>query len=133
VDGFESAAAPKQVFVLTLEDQWGVGANQHGTSTHTTDWSRTSLLVDGNITAHDNRISAIPRLALDPVDTVEKSSGGTVTSVLVVDTLDVVITSRGKEVHEESLGSLGLVNQGFSSNIETTNRVGVDVVLLEER
>ena len=117
---------------LTLNDQGSVGANQHGASTHSTDRSGGTLLVDSNITAHDDGVSSVPRLALDPVDTVEESSGGTVTSVLVVDTLDIVVAGRGEEVHEEGLGGLGFVNQGLGSDIQTTNRVGVDVVLFEK-
>ena len=118
---------------LTLNDQRRVGADQQGASAHTPDGSGAALLVNGDITAHDNRVSSVPRLALDPVDAVEERGGGAVTGVLVVDTFNVVVAVLGEEVHEQGLGGLGLVDQGLGSDIESTDREGVDVVLFKQR
>jgi hypothetical protein len=38
----------------------------------------------------------------------------------------------GEEVHKESLGRLGLVNDGLGTDVKTTDRLGVNVVLLKE-
>jgi hypothetical protein len=114
---------------LTLNDQRSVGTNEHGASTHTTDRTSGTLLVDGNVTSKHDSVPAVPRFTLHPVDGVEEGSGRTVASVLGVDTLNIVVTRGVEEVHEDGLCSLGFVNQGLGSDVETTNGGGVNVVL----
>lgn len=104
-------------YTLTLNDQRSIWTDQHGASTHTTDGSSGTLFVNGNVTAHDDGVSSIPTLALDPVDTVEQRSGGTVTGVLVVDTLNVVVARGGEEVHEQGLCGFRLVDQGLGTDV----------------
>lgn len=120
------------VLRLTLEDNRSIGANEHGAGTHTTDRTSRALLVDGNVATHDNSVAAVPRLGLHPVDAVEEGGGRAVAGVLRVDTLNVKVAVLGKEVHKEGLGRLGLVNDSLSADVEATDRLGVDVVLLEE-
>lgn len=117
---------------LTLDNQGGVGANKHGASTHTTDRTSRTLLVDSNVTGEHDGVSAVPGFTLHPVDGVEESGGGAVASVLGVDTLDIVVTGSVEEVHEDGLGGLGFVNQGLGSDVKTADGGGVDVVLGEQ-
>ena len=117
---------------LTLQHKRGIRANEHGTRAHTAHRPRRALFVDSNVTAHHNGVPAIPALALNPVDTVEEGSGGTVARVLVVDTLDVVVARSGEEFHEDRFGGFGFVDQGFGTDVETADGEGVDVVFFEE-
>lgn len=118
--------------VSGLEDEGCVRADKHGNGTCTTDGTGRALGVDCNVTSHDNGVTAVPRAALHPVDGVEESGGTAVAGVLAVNALDVVVSGGSKEVHEDSLDGLGLVNDGLGTDIETTNAAGVNVVLLEE-
>lgn len=118
---------------LTLKHQRRIGTDQHGTSTHATHRPSTSLLVNGNVAAHDNGIPSVPAFRLNPVDSVEKGGGRSVASVLGVDTLNVGVTRLGEEVHKKSFGRLGLVDEGLGTNVQATDGPGVDIVLFKKR
>jgi hypothetical protein len=113
-----------------LGDDGGVGADQHSDGTGTTSGAGIALGVESDITGNDNSIAAVPSGRLNPVDGVENSVGTTVAGVNGVDTLDVGVVA--KELHKNTLDRLGLVEESLGTNLEETNRVGVDVVVLEE-
>ena len=58
---------------LTFNSQGRVGADEHGECTSTTGGATAALSVDGDVTADDNRVPAVPGGGLDPVDSVEES------------------------------------------------------------
>lgn len=115
-----------------FHDKRSIGTDQGGESTGTTDGSRTTFCVNGDITGEDDGVSSVPRFRLNPVDGVEEGGGGTVACVLGVDTLDIGVSGFGEEVHQDSLDGLGLVDDGLCTDIETTDGLGVDVVLLQQ-
>lgn len=89
---------------LTLQGQGGIGTDEQGDCTSSTNRPGTSRGVDGNITRDNEGVAAVPARALDPVDGVEERGRSTVASVLGIDTLDVRVGA--KEVHEDGLGRL---------------------------
>jgi len=113
-----------------LGDDRGVGADQHSDGTGTTSGAGIALGVESDITGNDNSIAAVPSGRLNPVNGVENSVGTTVAGVNGVDTLDVGVVA--KKLHKNTLDRLGLVEKSLGTNLEETNRVGVDVVVLEE-
>lgn len=115
---------------LTLEDDGGVGSDEHGNGTSTTNGTSSTLSIDGNITSNDKSVTAIPRGRLDPVDGVEQSRGSTVAGVFGVDALDVGVVA--KEVHQDSLDRLGLVDQGLGADVDAADGGGRNLVLVEE-
>jgi hypothetical protein len=117
---------------LTVKDNRCVWSNEYGTCTSTTSGSSGTLGVYGDITAYDNSIASIPRTRLDPVNGIEKCSCSAVASVLGINTLDVEVARLGEEVHEGCLNRLGLVDDGFGANVNSTNGCGVNVVFFEE-
>ena len=117
---------------LTLEDQRSVGSDQTGESTGSTDGPSGSLGVDGDISSKDDGVPSVPALALDPVDGVEERSGTSVTGVLAVDPLDVHVARSGKEVHEDGLYGLGLVDDRLGPYVQSSDRGRVDRVLFQE-
>ena len=107
-----------------------VGADEHGDSASTTSGARVALGVEGNVSGHDNGVAAVPGRRLDPVDGVEEGIGAAVARVHGVDALDTgVVAEKG---HEHRLDRLRLVEEGLGADLESANRVGVDVVLLEQ-
>jgi hypothetical protein len=117
---------------LTVKDNRGVGSNEHGTCTSTSNGSSGTLGVYSDITAYDNSIATIPRTRFNPVYGIEKCSCSTVASVLGIDTLDIKVARVGEEVHECCLDRLGFVDDGFGADVNSTNGFGVNVVLFEE-
>jgi hypothetical protein len=115
-----------------LEHNRGIGANQHGHGTSTTSGAGSSLGIEGNVTADNNGISAVPGRRLNPVDAVEYSVRTTVASIDGVDTLNVGVSMRSKKLHQHRLDRLGLVKKGLCADLKTTDRLGVDVVLAKE-
>ena len=115
---------------LTLKDQWSIGADEDGACTGTTSRTGATLCIDGNVTGEDDCIPAIPGGTLDPVDCIKDGSGRTVTGINAVNAFDVVIAGFLEESHEHSLNRLCLVNDGLSADVNTANRLGVDVVFL---
>lgn len=107
-----------------------VWTNEHGHGTNTTSRSGGTLGVDGNVTGDHNGVSAVPRGRLDPVDSVDHRRGTTVTSVDGVHTLDVVVVA--KQLHQHGLDRLGLVQKGLGTDLQSTNGVWVDVVVLQQ-
>lgn len=115
-----------------LEHNRGVGADQHGDTASTTGRASSTLGVQGNVTANNDGISAIPSRGLEPVDAVENSVGATVASIDVVNTLNVGVSVRSQKLHQDGLDGLGLVQQGLGTDLQTANGVGVDVVLAKK-
>lgn len=117
---------------LTLKDDGRVRSNEHSHTTGSSSGSGRALRVDGNVTGEHDGVSSVPRGRLDPVDGVEERGRSSIAGVLGVDTLNVGVTVRLEQVHKNGLDRLGLVNDGLGSDVESTDRLGVDVVLLEE-
>lgn len=113
-----------------LGDNRGVGADQESDGTSTTSGASVTLGVESNITGNNDSIATVPSGRLNPVDGVENSVGTTVASVDSVDTLDVGVVAE--KLHKNTLDGLGLVEKSLGTDLEVTNRVGVDVVVLEE-
>ena len=113
-----------------LNNDGGVGANKHSNGTSTTSRTSITLGVEGNITGNDDSVTAVPSGRLNPVDGVEESVGTTIASVDGVNTLEVGVVAE--KLHQNSLDGLGLVEDGLSTNLNTTDGVGVDVVVLKK-
>jgi len=77
-------------------------------------------------------MTTIPRARFNPVDGIEEGSCSAIAGVLRVDTFDVEVTRLGEQVHERGLHALGLVDDGFSANVNTADRFWVNIVLFEE-
>ena len=116
----------------TVKHDGCIGTNEDSTGTSSTGRSGSTLSVHSDVTGNDDSVATVPGVGLHPVDGVEEGSSTTVAGVLGVDTLNVEVAGLSEEVHEGSLDGLGLVNDGLSANINTTNGLGVDVVLFEE-
>lgn len=113
-----------------LGNNGGVGADQESDGTSTTSGASVALGVESNITGNNDSIATVPSGRLNPVDGVENSVGTTVASIDSVDTLDVGVVA--KKLHKNTLDGLGLVEKSLGTDLEVTNRVGVDVVVLKE-
>lgn len=113
-----------------LDDDGGVRADKHGNGTSTTSRAGSTLGVESNVAGNDNGVTTIPGRGLDPVDRVEEGVGTTIAGVDGVDTLEVGVVA--KQLHENRLDRLGLVEDGFSADLDTADRVLVDVVFFEE-
>ena len=61
---------------------------------------------------------------------VEEGIGSAVAGVDRVNTLEVRVVA--KQLHQDTLDGLGLVEDGLSTDLEAADRVGVDVVVLQE-
>ena len=118
--------------VLTFDSKRRIGTNEHGDGARTTSGTAAALGVDGNVTANDDRVAAVPRGGLNPVDRVEERSGGTIASVLGVDALNVSVAGLGEVVHEMGLSRLRLVNDSLRADVNAANGLGVNVVLFDE-
>ena len=123
------AARRKHAGTLTFEDHRCVGTDQYGTGTGATDWAGTAFRVDCDVTGKYNSVAAIPGATLNPVDGIEESGSRTIARIFGVKAFNVMVTRRGEEVHEDGLDRLGLVDDRFGADFETSNRFGVDVVL----
>ena len=113
-----------------LNDNRSVGANQHSDTTSTTSGSSVALGIEGNVTSNNDSISAIPRRRLDPVDAVEQSVGTTIASIHGINSLQVGVVPE--KLHQDGLDGLGFVEDRLGTDLEATNRVSVDVVVLKE-
>jgi len=115
-----------------LEDDGGIGTNQHGDTASTAGRAGSTLGIQSNVTADNDGITAVPGGRLEPVDAVEDGVGATVTRVDGVNTLNVGVAMRGEQLHQDGLDGLGLVQEGFGADLKATNGLGVDVVLVHE-
>lgn len=119
--------------MLTFKYQGGARSDEYGAGTGTTSRASTSFSVDCDITCENNRIATIPRRTLNPIYSVENSSCGAITSVDVIDTFNIAVSGLFEELHKNGLDRFGLVNDGFGTNLDATNRLRVDVVFFEQR
>lgn len=115
-----------------LEHNRGIRSDQHGNGTSTTSGAGSPLGIEGNVSADNNGISAIPGRRLNPVDAVEHSVGTTIASIDGVNTLNVGVSMRGKQLHQHRLDRLGFVKKGLCADLKTADRLGVDVVFAKE-
>lgn len=115
-----------------LEDNRGIGANQHGNAASTTGGAGSTLGVQGNITADNDGVAAVPGGRLEPVDAVEDGIGATVAGVDGVNTLDIGVAGRSEELHQNGLDGLRLVQECLGADLKAADGLGVDVVLLHE-
>lgn len=113
-----------------LDNNRSVRANENGDGTSATGGAGSTLCVEGNVAGDNNGIAAVPGGGLDPVDAVEEGVGAAVAGVDGVDTLNVGVVA--KQLHQDRLDRLGLVEDGLSANLEAADRVDVDVVVLEQ-
>ncbi|KAH3662217.1 hypothetical protein OGAPHI_005465 [Ogataea philodendri] len=98
-----------------LESDWSIRTNQHSNSTCTTGWSGSTFLVNGNVSTNDDRVSSIPSGRFHPVNGIKHGVGTTVTSVQGVNTFDVGVLT--KQLHQDRLGTLTLVEQSLCSHL----------------
>ena len=113
-----------------LDSNRGVRADKHGDAAGTTGRAGIALGVESDITGDNNGVTAVPGGGLDPVDGVEESVGTTVAGVDGIDTLDVGVLAE--KLHQDGLDGLGLVEKGLGTDLEAADRVGVDLIVLEE-
>src|SRR6266545_3394014 len=74
---------------LTIENNWGIGPDEHGTCASTSSGTSSALGIYGNIPTNDYSFATIPRARFDPVDGVEQGGSATIAGVLGVDTFNV--------------------------------------------
>lgn len=117
----------------SIDNEGSVGTNKHGDAASTASRASITLLVQGDVASNYDCVPSIPGGGLEPVECVEKRIGATVAGVDGIHTFNVGVSRLFEELHENRLDGLGLVQKGLSTNLQTTNRGGVDAVLLEER
>lgn len=117
----------------SVDSDGSVRANKHGYATSSAGGTGIALRVQGNVTSHNNGVTAVPRRRLDPVDAVEQGVGSTVAGVHRIDTLDVVVATLFEELHQDRLDRLGLVKERLGADLEASDGLGVYAVLLEQR
>ena len=61
----------------------------------------------------------IPGAGLDPVQRVEQSRGAAVAGVRRIDSLNVCVPRVLKQLHEDRLDTLRLVNDGLRTDLQT--------------
>lgn len=115
-----------------VKDQGSIRSNEHSHTACTAGRAGISLLVQRNITSHHHRVTAVPRRRLEPTDRVENGIRAAVARVDRVYTLDVEVAGFCKQLHEDRLDRLGLVEQRLGAHLETANRLGIDIVFLEQ-
>lgn len=113
-----------------LDNQGSIRADKHSDGTSTASRAGVTLGIEGNVAGDDNSVTAVPGRSLDPIDAVQQGISATVASVQGIDTLDVGVVTE--ELHEDRLDRLGLVKNCLSADLEATDGVCIDVVLLEE-
>lgn len=116
--------------VLGVEHKGSIRTNQHGDGTASTGRAGSTLGVDGNITGNNNSVTSIPGSGLNPVNSIEEGISTTVAGVVSVDTLDVGVIAH--ELHKHRLHTLTLVQKSLGTDLETTDILGVQVVLLKK-
>jgi hypothetical protein len=116
-----------------IHDNGRVRTNEHGNTSSATSRASIALLVQRDVSSNYNGVAAVPGRRLHPVYRVEESVGSTVACVDGVNTLNVVVARLFEKLHENRLDRLGLVEQSLGTDFETTNALGVDVVLVEQR
>jgi hypothetical protein len=119
--------------LASLDGEGRIGADEHSDAAGASSRARIALLVQRNVARHDNRVTAVPRRGLDPVDAVEERVRAAVAGVDRVHALDVVVARLVEQLHQHRLDRLGLVEHGLGADLEAANRLGVDVVLFEQR
>ena len=82
--------------LLTFENDWGVGSDQHGAGSGATSRPGGTLSVDSNVTGEDDGVSSVPGRRLDPVDGVENCGCGAIAGVLAIDTLNIIVAGLGE-------------------------------------
>lgn len=117
--------------MLTFKYQRCARSDEYGTGTGTTSRTSTSFSVDCDITCENNRIATIPRRTFDPVYSIENGSCGAITSVDVIDAFNVAVSSLFEKLHKNGLDRFSLVDDGFSTDIDATDGLGVDIVFFE--
>jgi len=78
-----------------------------------------------------DRITIIS-IGLGPVDSIEKGIRSTIASIDGSDTLDIMISTCFKKIHECGLHALRLVQKGLRSNLQSSNMLWVNLVLLQQ-
>ena len=117
---------------LTLKHNRCIGTDKESASTGATYGTRIAFRVDGKIAGKHNGIPTIPRTALDPVDSIKKSSSGAVASVFGIEPFNVMVAGRSEKIHKDGLDGLGLVNDSFGADLKASNGSGVNVVLVHQ-
>ena len=115
-----------------VKDKGSVGSDEDSDGASTTGGTSGALGVGSNIGSNNESIATIPGRGLDPVDSVENRGGTSVTSVLGVNPLNIVVARLLEQGHENSLDRLGLVNDGLCTDLEESNILERNVVLLNQ-
>jgi len=113
-----------------LDDDGGVGANEHGDGAGTAGGPGVALGVEGDVAGDDDGVSAVPGGGLDPVDSVEEGVSTAVAGVDGVNALDAGVVAE--ELHEHGLDRLGLVQHGLGADLEAADGLSIDVVVLQQ-
>lgn len=116
----------------TFKNKGCVWSDQERNGSRSPDRSGWTLRIDCNITCKHDSVSSVPTRALYPVDGVQNSSRRPITSVLAVDSFDVVVARGSEKVHERCLDRLGLVDESLRPDVEATDAARINVVLLEK-
>ncbi len=107
-----------------LEDERGVGSDEHCDGSGAARRPRVSLRVDGDVGADGERVPPVPGPRLHPVDAVEEGRGAAIAGVRRVNALHVVIAGGLEQLHERRLHRLRLVHKGLRTDLQSTD-IGV--------
>lgn len=116
-----------------LEGEQRIRAHEHGHAASAAGGAGRCLSVQGDVRSHHDGIAAVPRAGFDPVHRVEQGARAAVACVDRVDALQAGVASWFEQLGEHGLYGLGLVDQRFGADLQTTDRLRVDVVFMEQR
>jgi len=116
----------------SVQYQGGICSHQHGDGTSSSCWSCITLSIHSNVSCHHQGEATIPRAGLNPRHAVEEGRSTPVASIYGVHALNVSVATVLKQLHENSLHTLGLVQNGLRSHLEASDAAVRDAVPLHQ-
>ena len=108
-----------------------IPSDEDGDRPHPAGWAGRTAGVCGDVGGDDDGIPPIPRRGFHPRQGVEECGGPAVAGIDDRGALDVGIGSE--QLHQDRLGTLTFVDEGFGADLEPADLgLRIDVVLVEE-
>ncbi len=100
-----------------LDGDRRVGSDEHSDAACASSWSCGAFLVQGNVSRDHDRVSAIPRRGLEPVEGVEERIRAAVAGINRIHTLNVEVARLLEQLHQDTLDALGLVEERLRTHL----------------